>query len=235
MMRLATTLCVLTMAGALALAPRPARAGLHYYQDPLFQKVTPAEPHPMDDLISLAKQGDARAQYILGDLYGKGQGELGKNLVMARYWFEASARNGNSMAFIRLAALAKHAKNPVLAYQWYTLGKDAASWNSDERAYDATARDAVAERFKMTPKQISTAKNEARDWTSRRSAVMKQLDAQAKAARAESAKLEAAEKADGQTPDTDGDASNAPAALLQKAAPAPSQSVQPQQEYRYND
>jgi TPR repeat protein len=76
----------------------------------------------MDDLVKLAEQGDVRAQYILGDMYGKGKGGLGRNLVKSRYWFESAALRGYDPAFTRLAALAKRQKDPVEAYKWYTLG-----------------------------------------------------------------------------------------------------------------
>src|ERR1700722_15856839 len=79
-----------------------------YYQDPVYVKIAKDEPPPMDDLTALAEQGDVRAQYILGDLYGKGKGGLAKNHVLAQYWFETAARHGYTAAFIRLAALAKH-------------------------------------------------------------------------------------------------------------------------------
>jgi TPR repeat protein len=217
-----------------AAAPAQAESGLKYYQDPLFTKIAPTEPHPMDDMISLAAEGDARAEYILGDLYGKGQGGLGKNLVKSRYWFEIAARNGYGMAFIRLAALAKHAKDPVAAYKWYTLGKDFARWNSDEYEWCDTARDNVAESFKMTGTQIRAAKKAAGDWKDRQGSVEQQLRLQEAKAREDAAKAEAAAEAEAQKAQQDNPAAQKTTAQKREKTPIQPQS-QPEQENHYND
>lgn len=112
-------------------------AGIRYYEDPVYIKINKDDEHPMDDLMTLAAGGDARAQFILGDLYSKGKGGLKKNRVKARYWFEVSARHGYTSAFIRLAALAKHSRDYIGAYQWYTLnaehaGGREAAWSKSE-------------------------------------------------------------------------------------------------------
>jgi TPR repeat protein len=112
-------------------------AGVRYYEDPVYVKINQDDEHPMDDLMLLAKRGDARAQFILGDLYSKGKGGLARNRVKARYWFEVSARHGYTASFIRLAALAKRSRDYIGAYQWYTLnaehaGKREATWSKSE-------------------------------------------------------------------------------------------------------
>lgn len=217
-----------------AAAPARAATGLKYYQDPTYQKINPAEPHPMADLESLAAQGDARAEYILGDLYGKGQGGLGKNRVKARYWFEVSARNGYKMAFIRLAALAKRAKDPVSAYKWYTLGKDAASWRSDEYEWCDSARDAVAQKYKMSAAQIAAAKTAAGDWKDRREDAMRRLEKREAEARAQAAKQEAAEAAENMPVDTDGDVAPAQAKKTDTVTHTNAPQTE-EQENSYND
>ena len=116
----------------------PAQAAVvRYLEDPVYIKINKEDEHPMDDLMLLAKGGDARAQFILGDLYSKGKGGLAKNRVKARYWFEISARHGYTAAFIRLAALAKRSRDYIGAYQWYTLnaehaGGREAAWSKSE-------------------------------------------------------------------------------------------------------
>jgi len=225
---------------ALFSAGVPARAaGLKYYQDPPFKKMAPAQPGAMADLVLLAKEGDARAQYILGDLYGKGQGGLGKNRVKSRYWFESAARNGYRMAFIRLAALAKHAKDPVSAYKWYTLGKAASPWRSAEHAWCDSSRDRVAEKFGMTGGQIDAAEQAARDWRAGQDKAEAALQKQAAAARAEAAReeaaTEAAQQAKGAMPQVKKRATpeQAPGKIEKTETPKPVQP--PKQEKSYND
>ncbi len=143
----------------------PAAAGtIDYQQDPAYQMLNTNDHHPMSDLLLLAEKGDVRAQFILGDLYAKGKGGLQKNKKMARHWFETSAKNGYFNSFIRLAALAKNDKNPVAAYQWYTLAIKHFSYGKAQK-YAIAARQAVAADYKMTPAQIREATDEAEQWT----------------------------------------------------------------------
>jgi TPR repeat protein len=128
---LLTLLCLSLCAGA------AQAAGVRYLEDPVYIKLNKDDEHPMSDLMTLAAGGDARAQFILGDLYSKGKGGLAKNRVKARYWFEISARHGYTAAFIRLAALAKRSRDYIGAYQWYTLnaenaGRREAAWSKSE-------------------------------------------------------------------------------------------------------
>lgn len=137
-----------------------------YYEDPVYQKINPQDSHPMGDLLALAEQGDARAQYILGDLYGKGKGGLGKNRVKARYWFETAALNGYTMAFIRLAALAKAKKDWVSAYKWYTLGIE--TGDGGERRWSARARDRLEKEQKLSRADLREAKEAVNAWRTKR-------------------------------------------------------------------
>src|SRR5205807_2654695 len=106
MMRFVSMRFVLAILFCLSFAGCAAAGGIHYYEDPVYVKINKDDQHPMDDLITLAAEGDARAQFILGDLYSKGKGGLAKNRVKARYWFEISARHGFTPSFVRLGALA---------------------------------------------------------------------------------------------------------------------------------
>lgn len=133
-------------------AAASAAGGIRYFEDPVYVKINKDDEHPMDDLITLAAEGDARAQFILGDLYSKGKGGLAKNRVKAHYWFEISARHGFTPAFVRLGALAKHNHDYVGACQWYKLdadhaqGKEAA-WSKSEyqRLSKSLSRSALKE------------------------------------------------------------------------------------------
>jgi len=170
---------VLTLSALLATAP--AKAEIKYFQDPAYQQINKDDPNPMEDLIDLADQGDSRAQYILGDLYGKGKGGLGKNTVKSRYWFETSARGGYSMAFIRLAAIAKRNRDYISAYQWYTL--DINSSHGDERKWSTSARDQLVQDAKMDKKTIKIALQASDDWVTKSKKLLKDQLAREKSAR----------------------------------------------------
>jgi len=156
-------LAVSVLALGLAL-PAAAQAAeqIKYLSDPVYEKMAPEDPHPMEDLVLMGEEGDARAQFILGDLYGKGKGGLPRNIKKSREWFEKSARGGYAQSFIRLAALEKRVKKPEDAYKWYTLAIDALP--SGERKWAQTARDALAKEHSLTAAQIKSAKAAANAW-----------------------------------------------------------------------
>lgn len=163
---------------ALLLAATHAHAeSIRYYSDPVYQKLAPEDEHPMDDLVKLAEQGDVRAQYILGDMYGKGKGGLGRNLVKSRYWFESAALRGYDPSFIRLAALAKRQKDMVEAYKWYTLAVSHTGGKLSKWARKAR------ENLKLSGAQIDEAKKAARDWDNRQNDSRKKLSEKEKQAR----------------------------------------------------
>jgi hypothetical protein len=171
----------LWLMAVLCAASFPADAAtIKYYQDPVYKQLNDSDPHPMSDLLSLAKGGDARAQFILGDLYAKGKGGLVKSAKQARTWFETSAMNGYSPSFIRLGALARREKNNVLAWQWYALGAE--HGRSEDRKYAASARDALQKDAAMTAADIALARKGVADWKKQR--------AKGQQARAEKEKLE---------------------------------------------
>ena len=115
---------ILSIAALLFALVAPARAEIRFYAEPAYKSLDPDAPSPMEDMIALAEEGDARAQYILGDMYTKGKGGLGKDVAKGMSWFETSAQNGAYESFIRLAALAKKRKDFTEAYKWYTLAID---------------------------------------------------------------------------------------------------------------
>ncbi len=162
-------------------APAAMAAGIQYLEDPPYQQINKDDPNPMEDVIGLAEQGDQRAQYILGDLYGKGKGGLGKNQVKSRYWFERSARGGYTPAFIRLAAQAKRAHDYIAAAKWYTL--DADHGERGERKWSKDARADLIDSGKLKKADLKLATKAADEWLDDAPALLKEQRASEQRAR----------------------------------------------------
>jgi hypothetical protein len=156
-------LCCLVFA-----APVAKASGIRYLEDPVYTPLNKDDPLPMEDLMTLASDGDARAQYILGDLYSKGKGGLARNRVKAHYWFEISARHGYTPAFIRLAALAKHNRDYVLACQWYKL--DADNSKGKEQAWSKSELQRLSK--SLSPDAFRQSQNDAKNWLKRQREAM---------------------------------------------------------------
>lgn len=195
-------------------------AGVRYYEDPVYKQLAPEDPHPMEDLVNLADQGDTRAQFIIADLYGKGKGGLGKNQVKSRYWFETAARKGYTMAFIRLAAMAKRNKDYVAAYKWYSLSMD--DGTSRERKWSEKARDRLVKDAKMSKNDIRAAREDLKNWKSKRQDALAEERDHAQAAR------EAAKLNDADTPKVLGGTGPKP-------RPQQTQSTRPKKEHTFNE
>jgi TPR repeat protein len=211
---LALILVMVTFAGG------AQAAGVRYYEDPVYKQLAPEDPHPMEDLVNLADQGDTRAQFIIADLYGKGKGGLAKNQVKSRYWFETAARKGYTMAFIRLAAMAKRNKDYVGAYKWYSLSMD--DGTSRERKWSDKAREKLVKDAKLSKDDIRSAREDMNDWKSKRQQALAEEREHAQAAR------EAAKLNDADTPKVLGGTG-------QKPRPQPSQSTRPKKEHGFNE
>lgn len=140
----------------------PAGAAMTYPPDPVFTPLNPEAPEPMDSISALAREGDVRAQFILGDLYAKGKGGLKKSAKKSQQWFEASGRNGYAPAFVRLAAMAKKKERYIEAYKWYTLAVE--TGRGDWRRYARTARDEMTKTQEMSTQDINLARNNVRLW-----------------------------------------------------------------------
>ncbi|MDF3024546.1 MAG: hypothetical protein K0R10_1907 [Alphaproteobacteria bacterium] len=195
-------------------------AGVRYYEDPVYKQLAPEDPHPMEDLVNLADQGDSRAQFIIADLYGKGKGGLGKNQVKSRYWFEMAARKGYTMAFIRLAAMAKRNKDYVGAYKWYSLSMD--DGTSRERKWSDKARERLVKETKMSKDDIRTAREDMNNWKAKRKDALAEERDHVQAAK------EAAKLNDADTPKVIGGTG-------QKPRPQQSQSTRPKKEHTFNE
>lgn len=162
MIRLPGTRLLPALVALLLLMPAAARAEMRYFEDPPYHQINKDDPNPMQDMIDLANQGDSRAQFILGDLYSKGQGGMPRNRVLSRYWFETAARNSYTMAFIRLAAMAKHAHDFDTAYKWYSLS--AQFGTASEKKWAKSQLPQVVVAGKMTPKDIKANDAAVKDW-----------------------------------------------------------------------
>ena len=152
-----------------ATTPALAESKIIYYQDPVFERVSDGDAHPMEEIIQLSEKGDVRAQYILGDMYAKGKGGLLRNEKKGQQWFETSAKGGYYPSFIRLAALAKRNKDKVEAYQWYSLCTDHYLSSKDQK-HCSKSRDALG----LSADEIKKAKKDASAWKNERIKEMKQ-------------------------------------------------------------
>ena len=78
----------------------------------------------LSELRPLAEQGDARAQYNLGVMYGNGNGVLKDNKICLK-WYTLAAEQGHADAQYNLGAMWDNGKGIVesnqAAVKWYTL------------------------------------------------------------------------------------------------------------------
>jgi TPR repeat protein len=110
----------------------------------------PAETLSIDQVQSLAAQGDANAQNLLGSLYERGAG-VDKSLGDARKWYEAAAEQGHATAQSNLGAMywegvgvEKNAQEGVRLFKLSADQEDAAGLNNLADAYargEGVARD----------------------------------------------------------------------------------------------
>lgn len=163
-MKISHSLLVLPLLALLMATPVRAEE-ITYFEDPIYEKLNAEDHHPMEDMILLAEAGDTRAQFILGDLFAKGKGGLGKSEKKAREWFDMAARQGNHYAFIRLAALAKHKGDWVEAYQWYDLAVDEMTYGPD-RDWAKAQREKLKTSGKVSKEDIDKAEDMADTWKS---------------------------------------------------------------------
>ncbi|MDA2912163.1 sel1 repeat family protein, partial [Nitrospiraceae bacterium AH_259_D15_M11_P09] len=107
----------------------------------------------------LAQQGDADAQFYLGQMYSKGHG-VPQDYAEAVRWFRRAAEQGDAEAQLKLGAMYNKGysvpQDYVQAYMWVNLA--VAQGREDARK----ARDKLAK--KMTPAQMDEARRLAREW-----------------------------------------------------------------------
>ena len=107
----------------------------------------------------LAEQGDAKAQYNLGVLDGKGRG-VPRNNAKAVKWFSKAAEQGYAKAQNNLGVMYEKGwgvtKDHVQAHMWFHLAVMGGDTNAI-KSYDKVSR-------LMTPAQIAKAQKLAIEW-----------------------------------------------------------------------
>jgi TPR repeat protein len=106
-----------------------------------------------------ADQGDAVAQYLLGDQYAKGEGAP-QDYAEAMIWFRKAAEQGHPVAKLYLGVMYAEGRGVpqdyVRAHMWFSLS----AAQGEQKAVKALD---MAER-RMTPAQIAEAQKLSREW-----------------------------------------------------------------------
>jgi uncharacterized protein len=106
-----------------------------------------------------AEQGNAAAQYILGERYYFGKG-VPQDYAQAAKWLRSASEQGYAKAQSSLGTMYLEgqgvSQDYVLAHMWFNLAA------AQGEALTAISRDNVA--MKMTPSQIQEAQRLAREW-----------------------------------------------------------------------
>ena len=113
------------------------------------------------ELKPLAEQGDAKSQYNLGFMYRKGQG-VPQDYKTAVKWYRLAAEQGDADAQGNLGAMYAFGKGVPKDYVYVHMWGNLAAANGNELG--GKLRDDFEK--KMTPADISTAQNLARECVS---------------------------------------------------------------------
>lgn len=110
----------------------------------------------------LAQQGDAASQRQLGVMYYLGQG-VGQDYALASEWLAKSAEQGDHVAQMMLGAMYAEGqgvpRDLVQAHSWLTLSAAQGNDNARQRIRRLASD--------MTPDQIASATQAAREWKAR--------------------------------------------------------------------
>ena len=113
----------------------------------------------LEEMLPIAEQGNADAQFALGVMYGNGDG-VPQDYAVAMKWYRLAAEQGIARAQYNLGIMYGNGKGVpqdyVQAHMWFNLA--ASKGNEIARKN----RDIVAK--KMTPTQIAEAQRLAREW-----------------------------------------------------------------------
>jgi hypothetical protein len=122
-----------------------------------------AQDISINDLLEIARKGNAKAQYSLGDIYDRGEG-VAKDYKEAVRWFQLSAAQGYAPAQHNLGvmyAMGQYVpQDDIQAYMWLSLAALGLT-DQDYEVFVAT-REAVAK--EMTSEQIERAEQLSREW-----------------------------------------------------------------------
>jgi TPR repeat protein len=125
---------------------------------------------------SLAKRGDAGAQFRLGEMYKNGQG-VPRNDAEALKWFRRAADQGHAGAQNSLGIVYTLGQGVpvdyVLAYMWYSI---AASNYTEATERGGAARNMDAIIHMMTPGQVQQAQKKALEWKPKKETVREILE-----------------------------------------------------------
>jgi TPR repeat protein len=107
-----------------------------------------------------ADQGDAVAEFLLGNQYANGKG-VPQDFTEAMVWFQRAAEQGHAVAKLYLGVMYAEGRGVpqdyVRAHMWFSLAAAQGEQSSAKTLVD------MAER-KMTPAQIAEAQKFAREW-----------------------------------------------------------------------
>lgn len=109
--------------------------------------------------LPLAEQGDAGAQFILGEMYYNGEG-VARDYVRAMSWFRQAAEQGLMQAQGMLGLMYEDGlginENHIAAYKWYSL----AAVQGDEKVSEWI--DQLEKQ--MSPEEIAEAQKQTAEW-----------------------------------------------------------------------
>ncbi len=139
--------------------------GIKYLPDPIYSPVYKNAKHPLADILLMSDDGDARAQYILADLYLKGKGGFAKNTEQSKHFFEESAKQKYLHSFIRLAAIAKSEEDFPAAYKWYLIGlKYSKRENSELYNFMNKQKNKLIDNNLINKEDVKLSKKQAKIW-----------------------------------------------------------------------
>ncbi len=117
------------------------------------------------ELRPLAEQGNAKAQYMIGDMYSRGLG-VPQDYAKALHWHRKAAEKGYARAQFALGTmygLGRGVTQDYLqAHVWFNIAVSNLPPGKVRDAAVESRDDVVAKR--MTPAQISEAQKLAREW-----------------------------------------------------------------------
>lgn len=126
----------------------------------------PAFADKADDLRGQAEQGDAAAQYSLGQMYRSGQEGVAQDFAQAFKWWHMAAEQGHPLSQYRLGLMYRAGtgmpKDYVQAYKWVSLA--ASRFPADYARLNSVIKDRDNIPKLMTPEQIAEARKLIEAW-----------------------------------------------------------------------
>jgi TPR repeat protein len=122
------------------------------------------EAQAVNWFLLAAEQGHAGGQAGLGVAYRTGRG-VARDDAAAVKWLRLAAEQGNAMGQANLASMYRQgrgvAKNDATAHFWYSL---AAARSPPGKFRDAAEKERDAVEAGLSPEQVATSRNRAREW-----------------------------------------------------------------------